>query len=791
MKFSEQWLREWVDPPVSTVELVAQLTMAGLEVDSVEGVAPAFSAVVVGEVLAVAPHPDADKLRVCSVSTGTAQALQIVCGAANVHAGMRVPTALVGATLPGGLTIKKAKLRGVESSGMLCSAKELGLAEAASGLLELPTDAVCGTDIRALLALDDHSIEVDLTPNRGDCLGIAGLAREVAVLNRCAVTPPVIATVAPTLKDTIPLSVTAPAACPHYLGRIVRGLNRTAETPLWMRERLRRSGLRSLGPMVDITNYVLLELGQPMHAFDLATLHGGIQVRWAQSDESFTLLDGKAVTLTADTLVIADQQQILALAGIMGGANSGVGPATDSVFLECAFFAPQAIAGRARRYGLQTDSSYRFERGVDPDLQHHALERATGLLLAICGGDAGPVIEHLATAEMPHRPAIELRRARVTRLLGMTMPDAEIHDILARLGMDVKSAGDTWQVTPPGFRFDIALEADLIEELARIHGYNQLPSCRPRAELAVTPQMETKMDQAQVARLLVDRGYQEVVTYSFIDPVLQQRLDPECQPVCLANPISSELSVMRTQLWPGLLKAFIHNQNRQQQSARLFEIGLNYISYLNDIKQDKYIGCLLSGDALSEQWGASARAVDFFDLKADAEQILDQIVGTNGYQFDAAQHPALHPGQSARVRAGDVALGWIGVLHPEIQAELGMPRVVLLELNLSRMPTRTLPRFRELSKFPAIRRDLAVVVAETVSASAVSECICQAAGDLLQNLLIFDVYQGQGVESGRRSIALGLILQDSSRTLKDEDVDAVMRTVTTHLNQQLNATLRD
>lgn len=791
MKFSEQWLREWVDPPVSTAELVAQLTMAGLEVDSVAAVAPAFSGVVVGEVLDVAPHPDADKLRVCSVNIGTAQTLQIVCGAANVRAGMRVPTALVGATLPGGLTIKKATLRGVESSGMLCSAQELGLAEAASGLMELPTDANCGTDIRALLALDDRTIEVDLTPNRGDCLGIAGLAREVAALNRCAVAVPNVMPVVPALTDTLPLSVTAPDACPHYLGRIVRGLDRTVQTPLWMRERLRRSGLRSLGPLVDVTNYVLLELGQPMHAFDLAALRGGIAVRWAQADESFTLLDGKTLTLASDTLVIADQQQVLALAGIMGGAHSGVSAVTESVFLECAFFTPQAVAGRARRYGLQTDSSYRFERGVDPGLQYRALERATRLLLDICGGQAGPVIEHLAEASMPHRRLIELRPARVARLLGMTLADPEIRDILTRLGMEVKSASDIWQITPPGFRFDIALEADLIEELARVHGYNQLPSRRPRAELAVTPQTETKTDPARVAQLLVDRGYQEVVTYSFIDPGLQQRLDPDCRPICLANPISSELAVMRTQLWPGLLKAYIHNQNRQQQSARLFEIGLNYIQYGNEIKQDKYIGCLLSGNTVSEQWGMPPRPADFFDIKADAEQILAQILGPGTHRFVAAAHPALHPGQSASIHVGNLALGWIGVLHPEIQAETGLPITLLLEMNLSRMPARALPRFRELSRFPAIRRDLAVTVPETVPASAVSACIRGAAGDLLQNLLIFDVYQGQGVESGRRSIALGLILQDSSRTLKDEDVDAVMGTVTSHLNQQLNVTLRD
>lgn len=792
MKFSEQWLREWVSPPVSIEQLVEQLTMAGLEVDSVEPAAPPFSGIVVGEVLTIEPHPDADKLRVCRVAVGLPEPLQIVCGAANVRVGMHVPAALVGATLPGGLAIKKAKLRGIESSGMLCSAKELGIAEEAEGLLELPVTAIPGTDVRTLLKLDDRSIEVDLTPNRGDCLGLAGIAREIGVLNRCVVNAPVIDPISPTLTDIFPIDVQATQACPRYLGRVIRGLSTTAITPLWMKERLRRSGLRSLGPLVDVTNYVLLELGQPMHAFDLAKLHGGICVRLASAGEKIALLDGKEIELDAQTLVIADHNHTLALAGVMGGLDSAVGPATDSMFLECAFFTPDAIAGRARRYGLQTDSAYRFERGVDPDLQRRAMERATALLLDIAGGESGPIVECVTELTLPTRPAIELRRARIHRLLGMELPDAEIQDVLTRLGMSVENQATGWRVSPPGFRFDIAIEADLIEELARVHGYNQLPSSHSRAEIVLAPQSEHALNIERVCQLLVDRGYQEVVTYSFIDPILQKHLDPDRAPISLANPISSELSVMRTQLWPGLVKTLIHNQNRQQTGAKYFEVGLNYISHNNDIKQEKYIACLISGPASLEQWGLSQRAADFFDIKADAEALLDLMIDPGRYQFQPEVHPALHPGQSARIVSGGDSLGWIGLLHPDVEHQLGLPgNTLLLELNLSALPGRDLPHFSELSKYPAIRRDLAVVVADTVAAESVTTCIRKAAGALLQNLMIFDVYQGPGVESGRRSIALGLILQDSSRTLKDDDVDAVINTVTVSLNQELNATLRD
>ncbi len=601
--------------------------------------------------------------------------LQIVCGAANVRVGMRVPAALIGATLPGGMAIKKAKLRGVESSGMLCSAKELGIAEDAEGLLELPAMPCPVPMYASYLQLDDHSIEVDLTPNRGDCLGLAGIAREIGVLNRCAVKTPDIAAVTATLSDEFPMSMCRRRqACPRYLGRVIRGLTGAAQTPLWMKERLRRSGMRSLGPLVDVTNYVLLELGQPMHAFDLSRVQGSVCVRWAKAEEKITLLDGKAITLDAQTLVIADDNGAQALAGVMGGMDTAVSTSTDSVFLECAFFAPDAIAGRARRYGLQTDSAYRFERGVDPDMQYRAMERATGLLISIAGGQAGPIIDHTSAAALPVRQSITLRRARIGRLLGMALPDAEITEVLALLGMAVESHVDGWRITPPGFRFDIALEADLIEELARVHGYNRLPSSYTRSELIVSPQPESALNLDRARQLLVDRGYQEIVTYSFVDPLLQRQLDPERDPIGLANPLSSELSVMRTQLWPGLVKTLIHNQNRQQAAGRYFEIGLNYIKQDNDIIQDKYIGCLISGAAYPEQWGAPPRAADFFDIKADAEQLLNLMIDPGNYEFQPVLHPALHPGQAARIVSNGSFTGTDRRAAPGSGAAVGLIR---------------------------------------------------------------------------------------------------------------------
>ncbi|MFZ2168052.1 MAG: phenylalanine--tRNA ligase subunit beta, partial [Methylococcaceae bacterium] len=622
MQISEAWLRSYVNPAISTEELVEQLTMAGLEVDSVEPAAAKFSGVVVGEVLSMQQHPDADRLRVCKVAVGETEPLQIVCGASNVRVGLKIPAALIGAVLPGDFKIKKSKLRGEESFGMLCSEKELGLAAEANGLMELATDAPVGVDIREYLSLDDTIIEVDLTPNRADCLSVEGLAREVAVLNQMNWSTTRVENVEVSHQDTLTVAVEATDACPRYLGRLIKGVNAKAQTPLWMQERLRRSGLRSLGPLVDVTNYVLIELGQPLHVFDAEKLTGGISVRWAETDENLTLLNGQTIKLDNHALVIADDKQALALAGIMGGNNSAVNDETQAVFLECAFFAPQSIAGEARRFGLHTDSSHRFERGVDSTLQTRAIERATQLILDIAGGSAGVITEVTTESTLPQRQTVFLRRHRIEKMLGIILADELVTDIFQRLGMAVQTQADGWSITPPGFRFDIAIEADLIEEIARVYGYNNLPNSSLLMRSQLISVTEAVVDIDRVKDLLVDRGYQEAITYSFVDEDIQNTIAPDSEVIRLKNPISSELSVMRTTLWCGLLKVALYNTNRQQNRVRLFETGLRFIKKDGQIQQQKMLAGLVLGSSYNEQWGEKTRKVDFFDIKADVQALF-------------------------------------------------------------------------------------------------------------------------------------------------------------------------
>lgn len=791
MKFSEYWLREWVNPPLTTADLATQLTMAGLEVEAIEAVAPRFADVVVGEVTALEAHPNADKLRVCTVNVGAAAPLQIVCGAANVHVGMKAPCALVGAVLPGGLSIKRAKLRGIESCGMLCSAQELGLAEAAEGLLPLPHDAVPGQDVRALLRLDDVSLTLKLTPNRADCLSVAGVAREVAALNNLAVRGPDEAAVASRSEHIFPVQVMAPAACPRYCGRVVTGVDPNVPTPLWLRERLRRSGVRSISAVVDVTNYVLLELGQPLHAFDLATLHEAVQVRWAQAGERLLLLDGQQVELTPDVLVIADAQRVLALAGVMGGADSAIGSTTTALFLESAFFAPTAIQGRARRYGLHTDSAQRFERGVDPLLTRRALERATELIIAIAGGVPGPIVETGGSA--PDKPPILLRRARLHALLGISIDDTAVVKYLQGLGMIIAACPEGWYATPPSWRFDLTIEADLIEEVVRLYGYHRVPEQRGSGAWSVKATQETQVGREAWRQVLVERGYQEAITYSFGAPEWQQRFTPELAPLALLNPISSELGALRTSLWPGLVQAVLANQRRQQARVRLFEIGRRFVPTAETVIEEEVIAGVAVGTALGEQWGTPGRAIDFFDVKADIQALLGLTGHAEDFIFNASAHAVLHPGQSARITTRDGAtVGWLGTLHPAQERELGLAgRALLFELATAPLAVGVLPHFSEVSRFPAVRRDLALVMPEAVSFATVKNCIRAVAGDILREVVLFDIYRGAGVAADHKSMALGLLWQSTTRTLADEEIEAWVTQIVVALQESCGALRRD
>lgn len=797
MKFSESWLREWVNPSLTTEELEAQVTMAGLEVDAIDAVASVFTGIVVGEVVSREQHPDADKLSLCQVSDGS-EIFQVVCGAANVSEGLKVPFARIGAVLASedgkGFKIKKAKLRGVESFGMLCAESEMGMADSSDGLMELASDAPVGQDIREYLNLDDSIIEVDLTPNRADCLSVKGLAREVGTLNKIDVTEPVVEAVSAAIDDTFTVNLNAADACPKYVGRVVKGVNVKAQTPLWMVEKLRRSGVRTIDPIVDVTNFVLLEQGQPMHAFDLAKLDGAIDVRMAKSEETLTLLDGQEIKLKDDTLVIADNSKALAIAGVMGGQFSGVTADTQDIFLEVAYFNPIAIAGKARNYGLHTDSSHRFERGVDYRLQTTAMERATQLILDICGGQAGPVVETLDESAMPSEVTVELRAKRVKQVLDLELPKADITDMLTRLGMGVTETESGWSVYVPSYRFDISIEPDLIEEVARIYGYNNLPVNTPMAALELEMQDETLTAEQIIKQFWVNRGYQEAITYSFVDPKVQKLLDPEVDGLALANPISADMGVMRTNLWVGLIKAAEHNLNRQQDTVRLFETGLRFVPQSNEqgggLTQDPVIAGLVCGSRISKAWDNGSDKVDFYDLKGDVEEMLS-LGGLGDVRFEVGSHPALHPGQCAAVFKGDKKIGLMGALHPELQKQLGIKtQLYVFELLLADVMQGVLPSFEPVSKFPGVGRDLAFVVEESVQWSQVEDIIRQKAGDALTEVTLFDVYRGQGIENGRKSLALGLTWQDATRTLNDEEITSWVDNVVAALVEGLEAQLR-
>jgi phenylalanyl-tRNA synthetase beta chain len=796
MKLPLSWLAEWVDIPWAPAELASRLTLAGFEVEGTESAAPAFSGVVVAAIESIAPHPQADKLRICQVNAGSGALRQIVCGAANARAGIKVPLAEVGAVLPGDLNIKAAKLRGVDSAGMLCSAKELGLAQASTGLLELPADAPVGQSIRDYLQLDDSVLELKVYANRGDSMSVLGVAREIAALTGSAVKPrPVFAGIAATgaLNDVAPAVVHAPEAAPRLLTRRISGLNNQGTTPIWMQERLRRAGLRSISPVVDVTNYVLLECGQPMHAYDAKTVTGALQVRMAQAGEQIKLLDDRAVALNIDTLVIADDSGVIGMAGIMGGQGTSITSDVTDVLLEVAYFTPEAIVGRARRIGLQTDASQRFERGVDPEGQGAAMQRATELLLQLCGGVAGVVHEQVQTRHLPVRQPVLLRRQRLALLTGADIPDSQVESSLRCLGMTVQSVAEGWRITPPSWRFDISIEVDLIEEVLRIVGFDAVQEQPKRLPQRFIRRSESQIDERAVLDAMIARGYQEVINYAFVDQSLQQRLFPATEAIALTNPIAADQAVMRVSLWSGLIKAARDNLSRQQERVRLVERGAVFLrNAAGEIREVLRVAGVVMGARAPEQWATGKDSTDFFDLKSDVTALLDLAGNGAAFEWLPANEPALHPGRSAVVLRDGHKIGALGELHPLIAAELGISGACLLfELDITQAIAAPMPKLAAVSRFPQVRRDLSVIVPQHTPLSAVCSRVSVVAGALLRDLRVFDIYQGPGIETTRKSVALGLIFQDNNKTLKDDEADAMMAAVASDLGQNLDAKVRE
>ena len=788
MKFSENWLRQHVKTTATRDELAATLTAIGLEVEEMTVLGDALDGVIVARIVSAEKHPEADKLQVCQVDAGTHGMLQIVCGAPNARPGLVAPLATIG-TQVGELTIKAARLRGVESNGMLCSAKELGLDADASGLLELPADAPVGAPLADYLGLPDASIELKLTPNRADCFGVRGIAFDVAAALGSTVEPLDAAPVAAASEATMAIALQAGEAAPRFVGRVLEGVDATAATPAWMAERLRRSGVRPLSFLVDVTQYVMLELGQPMHAYDRDLLVGPIGVRFAREGERLALLNGTEATLDPQFLAITDADRVVGLAGIMGGADTKVTDATRNVFLEAAHFAPAAIIGRSRKLGLHTDAGHRFERGVDPELPRIAVERATRLILGIAGGSPGPVIEAVLPQHLPQPQVIQLRRARLARVLGVQVTDAEVERILRALGLGVETTADGWRVTAPTRRFDLAIEEDLIEEIARIQGYDAIPTSLPGGATRLVAASETRVPEHDLRELLVARDFLEAINYAFVGAAWLDAWQMRDVGLPLANPLSAELGVMRPALLPGLVAALGRNAARQQPRVRLFEIGKVFAGGNDAPVETLRIAAVACGGATAEQWGVGARALDFHDLKGDLEAVAAQAGATLAFQPSAPPHA--HPGRSADVLRDGVRIGWIGQLHPRLQQALGLDVDVLaFELDLVPLLARPLPRARALSRFPSVRRDLAFVVPEAVSWAALEAGVRAAAGASLREVRLFDRYVGKGVETGFKSLAMALILQDDSRTLTDRDVDAVVASVVAALEQEHGAAIR-
>ncbi len=802
MKITVGWLKQFVHVEADVAGLAQHLTLAGLEIESVEPVAPPFRGVVVGEVLETSRHPDADKLSVCQVTTDGRNRLQIICGASNVRAGLKVAVAMVGAELPNGVQIKRAKLRGLDSEGMLCSARELGLGALNDGILELPPELALHQNLRVALDLDDTVLEVKATPNRGDCMSVFGIARDYSAAQLRRYLHYSVPAVAAASDARQAVHIADAAACPLFAGRIIRGVQPGVAAAPWLRERLRRIGINSISAIVDVTNYVMCELGQPLHAYDLARLEGTLTVRSALAGETITLLDEKTHVLDPQFTVVADASGPIGLAGIMGGRGTAISATTVDVFLEAAHWVPAAIAGRARRLGLFTDAAQRFERGVDPTLPARAIERATALLVEMTGGIPGPVtlttpdltVDATAADEAaePATEWVKLRRARLTRLLGVSVPDIEAHAILSAISGQVEVTTEGWRIRPPPHRFDLRIEADLIEEVARLRGFERIAE-----SAAMTPQSAGRADETHVGNervlvAMIDRGYQEVITYSFVDPEMQRALFPTQAALALQNPLSTELSEMRVSLWPGLLQACRDNLRRQQSRVRLFEIGKRFELRGGELAEIDTLSGVAIGARLPEQWGSPVASSDFFDIKADIDAVFALTGDADAVRFDAAVRPCLHPGRCAHILRGGTPVGWLGELHPQHVRAWGLPTAPLLfEIDVALAFNVKSLKFNKISKFPSVRRDLAIVVDEAVPLALVRENVNVSASGLLSELRVFDVYRGPSIELGRKSIALGLILQDSSRTLTDVDADAVVTSVVARLRDVLSATIRD
>jgi phenylalanyl-tRNA synthetase beta chain len=792
MKIAESWLREWVDPDLKTEALGHQLTMLGHEVDGIEFEGAGIGDVIIAEVVECGKHPDADKLSVCKVSDGGADLIDIVCGAPNVRQGMKTPLAKPGVKLPNGMKLRKAKIRGVVSNGMLCSAVEIGLGDESDGIMDLPADAEVGKPLVEFLDLPDAVIDLDLTPNRGDCFSVLGIARDVSALTGAALKDASVAAIEATTQDTHPVELVEPAGCPRFAGRVIKGIDPAAKSPVWLVERLRRAGLRGISPVVDITNYVMLELGQPLHAYDAAKLTGPIRPRLAKVGEKVTLLDEKEVELRDDTMIITDDSGPIGIAGMMGGLSTAVTDETTDVFFEAAFWPQDFMAGRARNYGMHTDASLRFERGVDPEGQARAVERASQLLLEIAGGDAGPLVVESSQEHLPKRATITLRKRRLAHLLGLEIDDAEVTRILESLQLVVTVTDEGWDVTPPSHRFDIEYEVDLIEEVARIHGYDSIPETTLAAQSPLETVTESRIEIERAAATLIGRDYQEVVTYSFIDPVANKKFTGSESELVLSNPISSELSVMRASLWPGLVAAASANLARQQDRVRFFEASRSYHGTLDAHKEVVRLAGLVTGPVVGEQWGSKAQGVDFFDIKADVEALLALAGDVADVRFAATEHPALQPGQAAEIFRGDEAIGMIGKLHPRIAKDYDLKKAVyLFELDAAKTLASKAPLAEVVSKFPAIRRDIAVIVDDKVSAAELVNAVADSAPGLIRDVRIFDIYRGERIEAGRKSVAIGLILQETSRTLTDDDADTAMAAAVAKLEDKFAAELRD